>query len=305
MVIKISSTNDKQYKFAKIVVLGRSGVGKTRFLGTVPEKEMLIINVLSESGMMTLKDKNIQTIDVDSYEDMLAAIAWVKKNGSQFSYIGIDSLSQFQKNMEKQIPEGDNKFAKWGTIKSNTKHIVDEFKRLPFHIVFTCELVKEKDEETGGTYYLPSLLGASKQDLEYWVDEVWYFTKRQTKIGEPILYSCVTDAAEKYPCKSRASLPMIIDNPNLAEITKMMFGALDKKAQKEELKNLDNFDKKRIMLIEQIREVSMTKDFDVAAFKKKFGLKKGLEDIRNYEIEDALAYIHKMPNKKESKVVKK
>lgn len=238
-MIKLKKTSDKVYSYANILIMGESGVGKTHFLGTVPDSEILILNVVSESGMMTLKDKKIDVIDIENYHDMIDAIGWIKKNGSKYNYIGVDSLSQWQKNLEDQLITSD-KFKLWKDIKAKTKEVVDEFKKLPFHIVCTTEVKIDKDEESGTFKYLPSMIGASKDDIVYWFDEVYYFDRVQLKPGTPITYRCLTSAASKFPCKTRAgSLPMTVENPNLADMIKQMFGEVKKEKQKEELEEFN------------------------------------------------------------------
>jgi hypothetical protein len=302
-MVKLSNTGNLENKHANIILTGGAGAGKTYTLGTINSEELLIIDVVSESGLLTLKGKNIDTISVDSYADLLEAIEWIKENGSKYNVIAIDSLSQLQKQMEGEIPDGSNKFAKWKEIKDNTKHIVDEFKRLPFHVVFTCELTKEKDEETGGTYYLPSLVGSSKQDLEYWVDEVWFLTKRQAKLGEDMLYSCVTNADSKYPCKSRMGLPMVINNINLQDVLDEHFGKINKEEQIKELKDTvvaETTEKEyREKMIADIRELAKTKDFNPKEFKATFGA--GLDDVDNSMLEKAQKWVEVQKDKEEGK----
>jgi len=238
MTIEFGSTSDQEFGYAKILVFGESGTGKTYFAGTYDNKKTLLINVKAESGTMTLRAKgvNLKTITINNYGDMKDAINWLKENGGEFELIFIDSLSQWQKNLEKEIPETGNKFTKWNAIKEYTKEIVDAFKALPFHVVFTCEIKKDKDESTGEVFFNPSLLGSSKDDIPYWFDEVYYFTRYQQKISDPIAYKCLTAAAMKYPCKSRLGLPITIDNPKLSEILAMtMFKQVDKKEQAKEL----------------------------------------------------------------------
>lgn len=221
-MIKVNKTNEQKYSYAKILVMGESGVGKTYFLGTVPEKEMLIINVVSESGLSTLRGKNIDVIDVNNYPEMIEVAEWLKNNGSQYKYVAIDSLSQWQKNLEDQLVSSD-KFKLWKDIKDKTKQVVNAFKMLPFHIVCITEVKIEKDEESGIIKYLPSLAGASRDEVCYWFDEVYFFDRAQEQVGKPIVYRCLTSATNKFPCKSRAgNLPVIITNPRLEDIIKTM-----------------------------------------------------------------------------------
>lgn len=300
MTIEFGSTGDQEFGYAKILVFGESGTGKTYFAGTYDNEKTLLINVKAESGTMTLRSKgiNLKTITINNYADMKEAISWIKENGSNFELIFIDSLSQWQKNLEKEIPETGNKFAKWNTIKEYTKEIVDAFKQLPFHVVFTCEIKKDKDENTGEIFFQPSLLGSSKDDIPYWFDEVYYFTRFQQKISDPIAYKCLTAAAMRYPCKSRLGLPTTIDNPSLTEILSMtMFKKIDKKEQKKELAEVAKLPNQISETnLNRLRDMLSTKDVDTVKFLSYYGAS-NLPGFPDDKVADALEKLAKCEDK--------
>lgn len=278
-MIDIVKTNDKQFSYAKILVMGESASGKTRFLGTVPENEILIINIMSESGLMTLKDKNIDVINVDGYKDMIETIEWIKKNGQKYTYIGIDSLSQWQKGLESEIIAKD-KFTLWREIKEKTKQVIDEFKRLPFHVVFTCHVKIDKDEVTGETKFLPDLAGSMKDEIGRYFDEIYYFDRYQQNTNTPIIYRALLQAASKYPCKSRTLGELTkLENPNLAEISKLILGKeVNKTEQFNQLQRVAN-------------EISLPKAAEKVAFVSRNELITELEGImanKNITLKDLL-----------------
>lgn len=300
MALEFGNTGDEEFGYAKILIFGESGTGKTYFAGTYDNEKTLLINVKAESGTMTLRSKgiNLKTITINNYADMKAAINWLKENGSEFELIFIDSLSQWQKNLEKEIPETGNKFAKWNTIKDYTKEIVDSFKQLPFHVVFTCEIKKDKDETTGEVFYQPSLLGSSKDDIPYWFDEVYYFTRVQTKIGEPIAYKCMTAAAMKFPCKSRLGLPIIIDSPKLTDILSMtVFKKIDKANHVQELAQAAATPNQiSATNLNRLREMLATKDVNQLEFLKYYKAS-NLPGFPDDKVADALDKLAKCKDK--------
>ena len=269
-MVEIKKVSDLEFGYAKILVFGESGSGKTYFASTYDSEKVLFINVKAESGMMTLRalGADIDVLDVNNYADMKEVVEWIKTNGSKYDVLYIDSFSQWQNNLENETPETGNRFAKWNTIKEYTKEIIDNFKALPFHVVFTCEIKTDKDEASGEIKYNPSLLGSSKDHIPYWFDEVYYFTRFQNKINDPISYKALTSAAMKYPCKSRLRLPANIDNPNLKDIIDLaVFKKVDKAIQEKELKEVA--DKKEVLSntnLESLRELLATKDVDVVKF---------------------------------------
>ena len=300
-MVEIKKVSDMEFGYAKILVFGESGSGKTYFASTYDNEKVLFINVKAESGMMTLRalGADIDVLDVDNYSDMKEAVEWIKANGSKYDVLYIDSLSQWQKNLEKEVPETGNKFAKWNTIKEYTKEVVNSFKNLPFHVVFTCEIKKDKDENQGDIIYNPSLLGSSRDEIPYWFDEVYYFTRFQQKIDDPIAYKALTSAAMKYPCKSRLRLPANIDNPNLKEIIELAgFKKVDKAVQEKELK--DAADTKEVLSdtnLESMRELIATKDVDIVKFLKHYQAS-SMPAFPDDKIGEAMSMLRKCKDKK-------
>lgn len=301
-MVEIKKVSSLEYGYAKILVFGESGSGKTYFASTYDPEKTLFINVKSESGLLTIRALGVDMdiMDVENYKDMKDAVEWIKANGSKYDVIYIDSLSQWQKNLELEIPETGNKFAKWNTIKDYTKEIVNSFKQLPFHIVFTCEIKTDKDENSGDILYKPSLLGSSRDEIAYWFDEVYYFTRFQNKISDPIAYKALTSAAMKYPCKSRLRLPQNIDNPNLKEIIELAgFKKVDKETQVKELKEVA--EAKEVLINEkQIAEIRSLCDEKTLA-NLAVHYKKSLPQLTNSEAIDALSKIQQSKAKIEVK----
>jgi GTPase SAR1 family protein len=237
-MVKIGRISDDSLGYANILVFGESGSGKTHFAGTYNPETTLYVNIVAESGAMTLRSQGIDMdkVDIQGYTEMVELIKWLYDNGSKYDLIYVDSLSQWQKLLESEIPETSNKFAKWQTVKEYTKDVIAEFKKLPFHTVFTCEIIKDKDEESGSVLYIPSLSGSSKHEISYWFDEVYYFTRFQADLKSPIQYKALTASAMKYPCKSRLGMQRELENPNLSEIiAKAGFRKIDKGTQAKEL----------------------------------------------------------------------
>lgn len=228
----IKKTSDQQYSYAKILLMGGAGSGKTHSIGTLPEDKTIILNIVEESGLFTLRNKNYDVIDITDVNSFQEAIKFLSKPESQskYKFVAVDSYSQFQKSLKRKLEaQGFSGYKLWGLIQETTKDIVDNLKKLPYHVVFTVEIKSEKDEESGTFVYLPSVVGSAKDDIPYWLDEVYFMSKRG-KAGEQPTYHLLTNAGSKYPCKSRAgNLPVIIDNPNLLDIFKKLVEKENKK----------------------------------------------------------------------------
>lgn len=303
-MIEVKKVSNLQFSYAKILVFGESGSGKTYFASTYNPEKTLFVNIKAESGMMTLRALGVDmdVIEVGNYGDMKEVIEFIKKSGTKYELIFIDSLSQWQKNLEKEVPESANKYAKWDIIKSYTKEIVDGFKALPFHVIFTCEIKKDKDETTGEILYAPSLLGSSREEIPYWFDEVYYFTRFQAKLSDPIIYRALTAAAMKYPCKSRLAasgkIPVLIDNPSLKTLIEISgFRKIDKKVQNDEIKELaEEPGQISETNLNQLRTLLAQKDVNIAKFLSFYGVA-SLPAFPDNKVADALTKLRQCNDK--------
>lgn len=231
MPLPITKSSDQEYSWGKIVLMGAFGSGKTYSIGTLPESETIVLNILQESGMRTIRHKTFDILNIRGVADFKEAIKDLGTDAykQKYKYVAVDSYSQFNKYLEAELTaQGYTGFKLWGLIKSITKELVDDLKKLPYHVVFTCEVKAEKEESTGEIVFLPSLAGAAKDDLPGWVDEV-YFLGKFGKVGENPSYQLLTRSGSKYPCKTRSNdkngqpiLPVKIENPNLFEIFKLI-----------------------------------------------------------------------------------
>lgn len=218
-MIEIKKTSDSTFQFANILIFGESGSGKTHFLGTAPDNEMLILNIASESGLLTLRNKNIDVATIHNLDEMEQSLKWLETEGyKKYKYVAVDSFSQFQKNLEKELPKSSNGYALWSNIKNITKTVVDRFKAMPINFIAICEIELIGDDEVQ-LKYVPSLVGkASKNAITYWFDEVYFFEKTG-KAGDMPMYRALTNSGSKYPCKSRiGSLPVVMQNPTIVKV---------------------------------------------------------------------------------------
>lgn len=270
-MVQITKTSDRKYQYANILIFGESGSGKTHFLGTAPENEMVIFNITSESGMLTLRGKNIDVIDIGSLREMDDALKWLETEGiKKYRYVGIDSFSQFQKNLEKQISATG--FQLWAEVKEITKAVVDRIKSLPINLVALCE-VSMKDDE-GGIKFIPSLVGSSKDEIAYWFDEVYFFEKTG-KAGDKPVYRALTNSGSKYPCKSRiGGLPIVVENPTIPFVIEKLSPQMAAMEKPLEVNNIELIKKmaneKKVLIgnilvtynVKSVEELSLSQQID-------------------------------------------
>lgn len=96
MTLEITQTDNVASQGITMLVYGESGVGKTTLLGTLPEKDTLIIDV--EGGIASLRKKSIAVVKVNSNLDNLSAI-FEELHKTEYKNICFDSVSELDKHM--------------------------------------------------------------------------------------------------------------------------------------------------------------------------------------------------------------
>jgi len=285
-MVTINKTSDAKYLFANILIFGESGSGKTHFLGTAPENEMVIFNIASESGLLTLRGKNIDVITINDLTEMEYALKWLETEGvKKYKYVSIDSFSQFQKNLERQLPKTKDGFELWRTIKDITKMVVDRIKVMPINFVAICEISLKDDE--GAVKFVPSLLGSSKDDIAYWFDEVYFFEKTG-KAGDVPTYRALTNSGSKYPCKSRiGTLPVVMNNPTIIEVIETLKPLMEVQSVASEPEQSKPAD-----LISQIKSLAIAKKVMIGSILLRYKVK-ALEELTTVQQLECIDLLNK------------
>jgi hypothetical protein len=148
---------------AKVLVVGRAGVGKTSLLRTIPKDER-VCTVSVEGGLLAVSDMvragRVQGVAADSWADAVAALNMLRTEWKgKYDWVFVDSLSEaaakcftvywdmFSKNA--------NNFGLWQHYSEALCRLVRGFKDLPLHVVFTSLLASKEDG--GRTLYFPDV----------------------------------------------------------------------------------------------------------------------------------------------------
>src|SRR5574343_1688925 len=96
---KITSTKDMAMDHAKVVLYGPPGSGKTTAAATWPKPLLLS----AESGLLSVRDKAIDVMAIDQWEDLEWAFAYLKHEKHEYLSVVIDSLTEVQKKLNEYI----------------------------------------------------------------------------------------------------------------------------------------------------------------------------------------------------------
>jgi phage nucleotide-binding protein len=222
--MEIKSTQGLHSEQVKMLVYGQSGIGKTSLLGTMPERETLIVS--AESGLLCLADKSIDVVEVKSYDAVRAAYAFLQKNEDEgrYKYIAIDSLTEISDLVVKSLKNREeyknpsNALKMWGEFNDTMIGLVKAFRDLPRHVVFSA---LSDDVNDGGIITKHPLISGNKAQklLSSFFDEVFFLTINQDNERE-----VCTQPTHQFIAKDRSGKLASSEAPNLNDIINKIQG---------------------------------------------------------------------------------
>ena len=188
---------------SKILVYGESGVGKTVFASSAPRP---ILWLESEGGTSSIGNpKDIDIAKVKGLEDYREALKYLLANPKKYKTIVIDSLSETQAAVLKDImgavltadPTRDEfspQFSEWSRLTGVIREIARAFRDLEMNLVITTLQRSDEDKMTGRTKVRPRLSPTMAEELPSFMDAVMYMYSATENAGE---VSNIPDAEEK------------------------------------------------------------------------------------------------------------
>ena len=223
MGFTIKNTKEVHADGVKVLLFGTSGIGKSSQLGELDGKTLILS---AESGLLVLKDKDIDVIDIESIAGLAEVYTAIKDGQLKYDNICIDSLSEIGDILINELEADDyygdpsNSFPKWGEYSKRIIKIVKMFRDLKGYNVFFTAL-SEPVESGGSIKYLPMIPAKKSQaKLVSLFDEVYYYA--YDKDGNRVIH---TTGSNMYEGKSRAGLDpsyVITDEVNLGSMIKQI-----------------------------------------------------------------------------------
>jgi len=236
---KITSTKDMQIDYAKVVVYGPPGAGKTIFGATFPDA--LILS--AESGLLSVRDQDIDVWEVKTWEDIEEAFRYLHTEDHGYKTVVLDSLSEVQKKLNEHIVrkfpakkrdyEDLMSMSDWGYSIDRLRKMCRAFRDLPMNVVFIALSQEVMMEEE--LMVKPALSGKTLSDeLAGWVDAVIYCPGPQKDEEGHVQYLGQTVPGRGRMAKVR--VPADVDVPSYIHLTfkalqGIMFPELNKKEE--------------------------------------------------------------------------
>lgn len=216
----IKSTADLSLDYAKVVLYGPPGSGKTTMGATFPD----VLFLSAESGLLSVRDRKIDVWEITKWEDLEEAFGFLRGGEHKYKSVVIDSLTEVQKKLNEHIVK---KFSgkrrdyedlmsqsDWGYSIDRLRRMCRAFRDLPLNVVFIALDVTEITEQE--TFTKPALSGKTLSDeLMGWVDAVVYCAGPQKDEDGNTRYLGQTVAAKGRRAKIRVpadtKVPAVIE----------------------------------------------------------------------------------------------
>lgn len=225
-MINIKNTNvDVKANGLKVLVYGGPGAGKTRLIQTIEGKPLILS---AESGLLSIKDSNIDYIEINKFDDLRESFAFISLSdeASKYDWICLDSLSEIAEiclDDELKI----NKDGRKAYLEMQIKliNLTKSFRDLKKNVYISAKMSQEKDDFAGMMMYAPMFPGSKlAAQIPYLLDEVYYLNKHLDEEGKIVTYFLTTQD-KNYKAKNRCGKLELYEEANLTYIYNKIFGA--------------------------------------------------------------------------------
>jgi len=222
-MIKVTTTKSATDS-VKILIYGKSGVGKTRLCATAPKP----IIVSSEKKNISLRKFDIPVILVSSVSDLDDAFEVIKtkKEYQEYQTICIDSISDIAEMMLEEFSQPDENGKKphgmqvYGNLGREGLAFTKKFRDLENrHIYMIAKMERQDDEITGEVSSVPSMPGrVLTTSIPYQFDYVFPLLIGESEIGKYRYFQ--TEASPQYTAKGDSEVLEEMEEAHLGKLFK-------------------------------------------------------------------------------------
>ena len=159
----------------KILIYGAAGVGKTTSFASAPKP--IIVSI--EGGLLSIADKNLPYVVVNTMKDLRDVYMWLKPGKHEYETVCIDSLSEICDMWGREY-RGDPDAAKmYPQMRKTVLGLLHSFRDLNQNVVFTARETIQEIKRRAETVNIvkPAVMGNKLQDdLPYVFDVVMRMT---------------------------------------------------------------------------------------------------------------------------------
>ena len=222
--MKIENTKDITIKNVSLLIYGRSGIGKTRWLATA--ENPLVIDF--ERGLLSLSDDSVPYVRVTSFDQFRKMFGDLRKHVTEKKCtLCIDSLTELSdmamEQIKKDIGNGAAKDARktYPVLFDQTTAVIRALQALPCDVVFTA-----KHDVMEGGVNVPRVQGSRlRSELCHAFDTIIYLNGDEDNgvIGT----TAINDTCEAKDRSGKLEVHLDVTNGSLARVISQMKGEED------------------------------------------------------------------------------
>lgn len=213
----ITTDNSGEFHGIKVLVYGRSGVGKTQLSTTLPANETLYI--AAEPGTLTLRNfPPMKGVRITTAIELQETINWMYQSGSLagFRNIYFDSITEIAEIVlaNAKMTSADGRKA-YGILIDSMIPYIKAFRDIPLNVVMVAKQSRVVDEVSKMILFGPDMPGQQlSKELPYLFDEVLRLGIGKMPNGEEYRFlQCQPDM--QYEAKDRSGALLAAEPPDL------------------------------------------------------------------------------------------
>jgi phage nucleotide-binding protein len=223
MSVQLKTTKNWESIFARILVHGTSGAGKTTLIKTLPTP----IAISAEGGLLALAGQDVPYIEVRNMTDLMDSYEWAtsSEEARKFESVALDSISE----VAEVVLSAAKKNAKdprqaYGELSDQMGDLIRAFRDIAGKHVYMSAKTEKSTDEAGRVMWAPSMPGNKVgQSLPYYFDEVLALRVEKNEQGERIR-ALMTDSDGLWTAKDRSGKLEFWEEPDLGKIIAKMRG---------------------------------------------------------------------------------
>lgn len=191
-----------------MLIVGKSGTGKTHMLGTVADVEKLYI-ISCEAGLSTISHKSFDYDECNSWDEIQSKVEWFFANYKKEGYtaLALDSFDRAQRYLIQSMLDADkaNKLSydRFNEMLGKLRKMLDILNKTEgFTFIATCHNAEDKDGSKGIIKESLHLEGAIKFEADGYFDNVCVSRVGKDGKGMPTYWLEIT-GDEKTVAKTR------------------------------------------------------------------------------------------------------
>jgi phage nucleotide-binding protein len=178
-------TGDVKDEKHKILIYGKTGVGKTRFASDLATKfrvfmmcsELKRTSIISNPNFPAIKP-NLDVWDALSWDDVKEGFNYVSDHQSEYDWVIVDSITDINKRIIEDINAASKEELMsqrdWGKVTMRLEKFIRFTRDLRTSVLFVALASGEKNELTGEITQYPSMTGKLKDEIPAYMNSVGY-----------------------------------------------------------------------------------------------------------------------------------